>query len=218
MLGSDVQPPLKIVPRTVARLAAIQGVFRVLTRRPGTPAQQEMHAWQQDTLSQDAYDLFDDGAPLRIDANFCRRLVHQALDVQDRLIPLFEAALPSGWAWTQLERTTQALFLCAGAELWHCPETPQRVIFDEYITAAHSFLLNKGPAFVNALLDKTAPHILAQRPPVPPHAPEVSLEEKDLPDPAAKPNVHAPSDNPFHIQDKAAALQDARGEIDVACP
>jgi transcription termination factor NusB len=75
---------------------------------------------------------------------------------------IVSVALPDGWTIGQMENTTRAIFRCAGFEIQNCPSTPKGVILNEYISAAHCFLLDKGHGLVNAVLDKTFDALRAQ--------------------------------------------------------
>jgi N utilization substance protein B len=144
----------QVFPRTVSRLAAIQATFQRLLR-PSV----SIHSVIQDFIiyrfKPEGYALFQDDDFFTLDQDFFT-FIAQGADTQGNAIEAAIApALPNGWKIDHMENTTRAIFRCAGFEAQACPSTPKRVILNEYITAAHCFLLDKGHGLINAVLDKS---------------------------------------------------------------
>lgn len=71
---------------------------------------------------------------------------------QQMLVPL----LGENWQWDRVGYVEKAILFCAVAELDICPETPLKVILNEYLTIAHSYFEAGEVSFINAVLDKAA--------------------------------------------------------------
>lgn len=102
----------------------------------------------------EGYALFDEEY-FSIDQDFFTFITLGANGSWGTVENTIEKALPSGWSMNQMETTTRAIFRCSGFEIHNCPSTPKGVILNEYIMAAHCFLLDKGHGLINAVLDKT---------------------------------------------------------------
>jgi transcription antitermination protein NusB len=149
---------MKLFARTVSRMAAIQAVF--WARQSENPAEPQMAIdYFSDYLTAAGYELFDEGL-VGVDVEFFEGLVRSAIQKMPLVQEHVKKVLPQGWALEQLEGATQSLFLCAGAEMIE-GNTPKQVLLNEYINAAHHFLLDKGPGFVNGVLDSLWPRLSA---------------------------------------------------------
>ncbi len=145
---------MKLFPRTVARMAAIQSIFSAFHQ--AELSADEVVAGALSTMQGKFYPLFgqeDEG--VMMDPEFFEGLVRGALAHRSQVDQDVQAVLPSGWVVDQLEKSTYALFLCAGYELL-ADQAPRQVVINEYVNAAHLFLMDRGPAFVNAVVDRLA--------------------------------------------------------------
>jgi transcription antitermination factor NusB len=142
----------KIFPRTVSRLAAIQATFQHLLR-PSLSIDEIVQDFLMYRFAPEGYDLFQD-EPFSLDQDFFIFIAKGAQDTSLSVERMIAHSLPRGWSIDQMENTTRAIFRCAGFEIQACKSTPKGVILNEYIMAAHCFLLDKGHALVNAVLDK----------------------------------------------------------------
>lgn len=58
--------------------------------------------------------------------------------------------------WTEISPIERGVLLLGACELRYHPETPYRVVINEYIELAKTFGGTEGHKFVNGVLDKTA--------------------------------------------------------------
>ena len=140
-------PPLSslLFPRTVSRLAAVQATFQKLLR-PDMSIADIIQDFVLYRFTPEGYALFN-GEYFSIDQDFFTFITLGANGSWGTVENTIEKALPSGWSMNQMETTTRAIF--------RCPSTPKGVILNEYIVAAHCFLLDKGHGLINAVLEKT---------------------------------------------------------------
>ena len=148
-------PPLSslLFPRTVSRLAAVQATFQKLLR-PDMSIADIIQDFVLYRFTPEGYALFN-GEYFSIDQDFFTFITLGANGSWGTVENTIEKALPSGWSMNQMETTTRAIFRCSGFEIHNCPSTPKGVILNEYIMAAHCFLLDKGHGLINAVLEKT---------------------------------------------------------------
>lgn len=184
-------------PRSVARIAAVQALF-----------QKEISGGDHKDVADDflAYRVNDHGCILNeedgalpIDASHFRSLVKNVSERTSALDAYIAPFLPEGWDMSRLEGTTRCLLRCATLELIKYADISTAVILDEYITVAHAFLLDRGPAFVNGILDgvKTLARPVGQNSPeiASPTSPAVIEPLQalpDLPDLSTVPHESAP--------------------------
>jgi transcription antitermination factor NusB len=142
----------QVFPRTVSRLAAVQANFQQLLR-PDFPIESIIQEFLHHRFTPQGYPLFQED-PFLLDQDFFIYIATGANKAHPWIEEIIARALPDGWNMEQMENTTRSIFRCAGFEIHSCPSTPKGVILNEYITAAHCFLLDKGHGLVNAVLDK----------------------------------------------------------------
>ena len=144
----------QVFPRTISRLAAIQAVFQRLLS-PKSSIESVIQDFMIYRFTPEGYAIFQDDEYFSLDQDFFK-FIAQGADAHGSIIETTIApTLPNGWKIDHMENTTRAIFRCAGFEARACPSTPKRVILNEYISAAHCFLLDKGHGLINAVLDKS---------------------------------------------------------------
>lgn len=173
---------VKIFPRSMARFAAIQAVYQKLIRKTLTSQNvvdeftryrfhdrilqkpnlenKENHTCSKNQNEnskfnkkyETEYAIFEDDFYVLDCELFCH-IVHGVDEKSEDLVIAISKALPENWFIDKLENSTSALLQCATFELLFCKEIPREVILNEYVIAAQVFLLEKGPAFVNGLLE-----------------------------------------------------------------
>jgi N utilization substance protein B len=67
-----------------------------------------------------------------------------------------DAALAEGWSMGRLEVVLRCIVRAGTFELLGRPETPAKVIINEYVDLAHAFFSGGEPAMVNGVLDRLA--------------------------------------------------------------
>lgn len=143
----------KVFPRTVSRLAAIQATFQKLLR-PDMSISDIIQDFVMYRFTPEGYALFEDDY-FSIDQDFFTFITLGADESWLNIENIIAGSLPTNWSMDQMENTTRAIFRCAGFEIQACPSTPKGVILNEYIMAAHCFLLDKGHGLINAVLENS---------------------------------------------------------------
>lgn len=145
------------LPRTVGRLAAVQLLFLAECRGVlPLDALPDFMAWGTQTEdAEDWYTLLEENHShrLRWDSEHFQHIIHGVAQHQEALDACIVACLPSQWSLDRLERTTLCILRCGAFELFHIPDIPRTVLFNEYINLAHALLLPRGAALINAVLD-----------------------------------------------------------------
>ena len=135
--------PITGNPRTEARLMAVQALYQYLLIGDG----------EADILNQF---VTRHVRGRKGDGELFSTLFKNALSERDRYQALLESHLSEKWAWDRIGYVEQAMLLAATAELDARPETPKKVVLNEFITIAHSYFEQPEVAFINGVLDKVA--------------------------------------------------------------
>ena len=141
-----------LLPRTVSRFAAIQALFQQIFNKL-TLDEICKEVTNTRFTSKNEYALFPN-AVLKIDLNHFHRVITQANEKDEEINHLIQEALPQKWTLDRLELSTKCLLQCSIAEFLVFSDIPKAVIINEYVMISHAFLLEKGPAFINAVLDR----------------------------------------------------------------
>ena len=142
---------MKITPRHVARLAAIQAVFQSCFH-PDLEGEHLLETFLTSKFTPSGYVLFDQEDAYPVDEVFFKTLLKGALDHQQELDLIIQKALSAGRTPDRLDITTLSVLRCGTFELHSLLDVPVQVILSEYVTAGHFFLSPKGPGFVNGVL------------------------------------------------------------------
>ncbi|MDD9911992.1 MAG: transcription antitermination factor NusB [Alphaproteobacteria bacterium] len=86
-------------------------------------------------------------------------LFNGATSEQERFTGLIKAHLNEKWTFERLDSVMQALLLVATSELSHQPDTPVKVVINEYLTLSRAFFDESQVPFVNGILDKISRQI-----------------------------------------------------------
>ncbi len=136
--------------RTVARLAAVQGLYQMELSGAGVDAViREFldHRFEGDLegepLAQGDHDYF---------AAILQGVVRDQLSIDRAIVK----RLAAGWRLERLDATVRAMLRAGTYELAHVPETPHEIVIDEYVELAKAFFDEAEAKFVNAALDGVA--------------------------------------------------------------
>lgn len=144
------------VARSQARLAAVQALYQM------DMAQTDV----ADVVREFQQLRFGDGAPdpaiANADPNLFAKIVHGVVARQREIDPVLDQQLAVGWRLTRIDSILRALLRGAVLEYMSTPETPARVILNEYIEIAHAFFEGDEPKVANAVLDKIAKKLRAK--------------------------------------------------------
>ena len=130
--------------RAAARLLAVQALYQI----------EMMGAAPEAVIAEFEHYRFSDLAA--IDQPFFVAIVGDACARQAKIDASISDALAADWPLHRLERVLLAIIRCGVCELSTRRDIPPRVTISEYVAIAHGFLDGKGPAMVNAVLDRLA--------------------------------------------------------------
>jgi N utilization substance protein B len=130
-------------PRTEARLAAVQTLFAA--RSMG------------EDVAETAADLLPNAKQRKADAALYANIVAEAGESSNRYAAMLAAHMTDEWPLERIDPVHYAILWAAAAELACMPETPVKVIINEYLNIAKGFESQPPEVgFINAVLDKLA--------------------------------------------------------------
>jgi N utilization substance protein B len=83
-----------------------------------------------------------------------KKLLQNIIKEQDHLDKIIEKYLAANWSFNRIDIVILSILRAATGEILYCPETPEKVIFKEYISIAEEFVNQEEIKFINAVLDK----------------------------------------------------------------
>ena len=135
---------------SAARLAAVQALYQMDIAGDGI---EDVVA---EFLTHRLADWTEDGQSIDADTDLFATLTRGAGARRDDIDALIVGALAEGWTIQRLELLLRAVLRVGTFELMARPETPAKVVIDEYIDVAHAFFGKGPPGFVNGVLDRLA--------------------------------------------------------------
>jgi N utilization substance protein B len=135
---------------SAARLAAVQALYQMDIAGDGI---EDVVA---EFLTHRLADWTEDGQSIDADTDLFATLTRGAGARRDDIDALIVGALAEGWTVQRLELLLRAVLRVGTYELMARPETPAKVVIDEYIEVAHAFFGKGPPGFVNGVLDRLA--------------------------------------------------------------
>jgi N utilization substance protein B len=142
-------------PRSIARLAAVQGLYQMEAAGAGVEA--VIREFSDHRFDADI-DADREGEQLAsADEAFFADLLRGVVARQGEVDRVITKRLAEGWKLTRLDATVRALLRVGAYELLAHPETPTEVALDDYVEIAKAFFEGPTePGFVNAALDGVA--------------------------------------------------------------
>ncbi len=135
--------------RSATRLAAVQALYALEVSGGGVePVLADVAQRSCGRAEQDV--------PAGVDPEFLHLLVEGVLARQGEFDAAIDAALTHGWTTARLEILLQAILRAGAFELAAQPQTPIKVVINEYVEIAHAFFAGREPSLVNAVLDRLA--------------------------------------------------------------
>ncbi|MEE2691912.1 MAG: transcription antitermination factor NusB [Pseudomonadota bacterium] len=136
--------------RSLARLAAVQALYQMEATSAGV---------ETVILEFEAHRLGGDLDGVGIheaDSTLFGELVRGVVGAQRRIDPFIERQLAEKWTLSRLDATARAILRAGVYEMTMRPETPFKVVIDEYVEIANAFFGGPEPQFINAVLDAAA--------------------------------------------------------------
>ncbi len=144
--------------KSAARMAAVQALYQMETAHSGV--EKIIRDFNEYWLSDTEQVKDDDGAAPpdlhHADKDFFAKLTRGVVEVQLRIDPYLERQLAKGWKLSRLDATVRAILRTGLFELIRMPDTPAKVVIDEYLNLAHAFFDADEPKFINGVLDAAA--------------------------------------------------------------
>jgi N utilization substance protein B len=151
------QLPPHLVRRSAARLGAVQLLF--LYEQEGGHKPSPAEAVRELSLqildnkaAGDAEESLDFEPDMKLLTAIVKGAEEERKTIEARIIPL----LSHEWRVERMDPVLKAILRAAGYELMFTPETPFKVIINEYVDVAKAFFDAHETAFVNGFLDKLA--------------------------------------------------------------
>ena len=139
--------------RGAARLAAVQALYQIeLTGAPPDRVLREFVAHRIDAAPERASDEVVGEADRELFAAIVRGASERRADLDG----MVGSSLAAGWSLDRMDRVLRALLRAGAFELFSRPETPARVVINEYLDVAHGFMNADGARFANGVLDAMA--------------------------------------------------------------
>ncbi|MEQ8934588.1 MAG: transcription antitermination factor NusB [Amphiplicatus sp.] len=136
--------------RSLARLAAVQALYQM--EATGMGVESVILEFNTHRLGGDL-----DGVAIHdADADYFAEIARGVVASQRRIDPFIERQLAEKWTLSRLDATARAILRAGLYELTARPDTPFRVVIDEYIEIANAFFDGPEPQFINAVLDASA--------------------------------------------------------------
>lgn len=136
--------------RSTARLNAVQALYQM--EMTGAPMPRVRAEFENHRLGME----IEEGRFREADLDLFRRILEDVIAGQAAIDQMTDRALVDRWPLNRIDSTLRALFRAAGAELL-TPETPPKVVINEYVDIARAFWPEgKEPGMVNAVLDAMA--------------------------------------------------------------
>ena len=155
MTGVKRPRPAAHKARTVARLAAVQGLYQMETGGAGVDA----------VVREFCDHRFDgdlEGERLAAaDQVFFAEVLRGVVEGQASIDRSIAHRLAVGWRLDRIDATLRAILRAGAFELISRPDVPTEVVIDQYVEIAKSFFEGPEPGFVNGALDGIAQDVRA---------------------------------------------------------
>jgi N utilization substance protein B len=150
-----------ITKKTTSRLAAVQAIY-----------QYEMNSKEQlinnivDSLvefyeNKETLNDFDTDLdkPIKLNLNFLKELVLYTVNNIKEIDLIIEKYLSDGWSLDKIDMSLLSILRVGVCELKYFPDTPYKVVINEFTNIASDLLKDKDVGFVNSLLDNAGKEI-----------------------------------------------------------
>ena len=137
--------------RSTARLTAVQALYEM--DMVGGDADPVLRDFIRDRWKH----ADDEAGPLaEPDTGLLTEIVRGVTGRKDDLDNMIEPTLSGNWTIERLEVILRAILRAGTFELIGLPETPAKVIINEYVDVSKAFFTGTEPGLVNAVLDRLA--------------------------------------------------------------
>jgi N utilization substance protein B len=155
MATPGTKPKTGMDRRTAARIAAVQALY-----------QSDMNSSSIDDVVAEFAEHrprveIDEAPALKVDSTLFAAVATGAAGRRAEIDPLVTAALADDWTMDRLEMLLRAVLRAGTFELLARPDTPAKVVINQYVDVAHAFFGRGEPGLVNGVLDRLAHQLRA---------------------------------------------------------
>lgn len=154
----QARPVKQANKRGAARLAAVQALYQMEVG--GTALLETVAEYENFRLGS----VIDGETYREADAGWFRDVVSGVVRSQTEIDPKIHASLPTDWPLSRIDTTLRAILRAGTYELSNRKDVPVAVIVSEYIDVAKAFYTGDEPGLVNAVLDRVARSVRAEKP------------------------------------------------------
>lgn len=98
--------------------------------------------------------LSDSISVSEMDREFLKNLLNNCYENLETIDQFIRSSLAETWSLERLDPVTKCILRLGITEIIYFPETPENVIFNEYVEIAKAFFEKSEVAFINGLLNK----------------------------------------------------------------
>jgi N utilization substance protein B len=142
--------------KTTARIAAIQALYQYEMNGRTDQVEALTNNIQQSYVSEDFKELFDipENISMKLHNTYCAKLITLTIENLEKMDEVITMNLVDGWKYSNLHFSLAALLRVGIAEILYCPDTPSKVVVNEFTNIGSSLAKQSEVAFINSLLDK----------------------------------------------------------------
>jgi N utilization substance protein B len=142
--------------KTTARIAAIQALYQFEMNGRTDSVESLTNNIQQSYIGEDFKELFDipENISMKLHNTYCAKLISTTIENLEKLDEVITLHLVDGWKYSNLHFSMVALLRVAITEILYCPDTPSKVVINEFTNIGSSLAKQSEVAFINSLLDK----------------------------------------------------------------
>ncbi|MEM1102715.1 MAG: transcription antitermination factor NusB [Pseudomonadota bacterium] len=148
--GSVKGPAANRLPRSAARLAAVQALYQM--ELTGVGAEAVIRQFRDHRFGVED----EDGRAMEADEAFFADVVRGVVASQKEIDRRITEHLAANWKLTRIDSILRASLRAGGFELIARADVSAKTILNEYVDVAHAFFDGDEPAFMNAALDAIA--------------------------------------------------------------
>lgn len=107
--------------------------------------------------------LSDSISVSEMDREFLKNLLNNCYENLETIDQFIRSSLAETWSLERLDPVTKCILRLGITEIIYFPETPENVIFNEYVEIAKAFFEKSEVAFINGLLNKVGQKVRKEK-------------------------------------------------------
>ena len=145
--NEEVRPANK---RGSARLAAVQALYQM--DLSSAPVSEVVSEYENIRIGQEV----DGDTYLEADLGWFRGIVAGVVELQTKLDPMINDALPNDWPLSRIDILLRSVMRAGVFELLKRKDVPAKVVINEYLDVAKAFFDEDEPRLINGVLNNIA--------------------------------------------------------------